>query len=141
MPGSAIVPAGGDEKVSVPTSYDKLNVYKGSSGTTLETTPQEVKITNLSCTKASPAQVADNATKSNYEHRQMTSSTTGQLTVPTQPFGEFELCLAYNGTEHRTFTFTYKNETEAGPTLPIINVNAPSITNVTIKPSGSTVKC
>jgi type II secretory pathway pseudopilin PulG len=141
-PGSAIVPPGGDFPVSVPTSDDKLNVYEGSTGTKPETTPLEVKITNLSCTKASPAQVADNAVSSHYEHRQTTSSA-GHLEDAFQPFGEFEMCVAYNGTEHRTFIFTYKNETESGPTLPIINVNgsATSMPTISIHTTGSTAKC
>ena len=145
-PGSAIVPAGGSPPlpINVPTSYDKLNVYKSTTGSSPETTPLEVKITNKSCASASPAQVADNAVKSNYEHRQLTTSL-GHLAIPTQPFGEFELCLAYNGSKHRTFTFTYKNETEAGPTtIPNINVEASSIANVKIEPptpSTATAKC
>ena len=118
-PGSAIVPAGGEFKVSVPTSKVTLNLYKSSS-TEPETTKQEVKITNLSCTKASPAQVADNAVKSHYEHYQ-TTSTTGHLEIPYQPFGEFAICLAYNNgtTTHSKYTAKYTNTTttEAGTTL------------------------
>ncbi len=102
-PGSAIVPAGGDIKVTVPTSMVTLNLYK-TSITEPETTKQEVKITNLSCKNASPAQVADNAIKSHYEHYQLTS-TTGHLAIPYQPFGEFEICLAYNnGSTHSKYT-------------------------------------
>ena len=93
--------------MSVPTSKVTLNLYKSSS-TEPETTQQEVKITNLSCTKASPAQVADNAVKSHYEHYQ-TTSTTGHLEIPYQPFGEFEICLAYNNgtTTHSKYTTKY----------------------------------
>jgi type II secretory pathway pseudopilin PulG len=114
--GKPVVPAGGNIPVSVPTSKVTLNLYKKLT-TEPETTKQEVKITNLSCTKASPEQVADNATKSNYVHRQLTS-TTGHLEIPNQPFGEFELCLAYNnGTTHSTYTTKYTNTTEPGLTL------------------------
>ena len=49
------------------------------------------------------------------------TSIEGHLEYPYQPFGEFEICLAYNkGTTHRNYTTKYKNETEAGPTLPNI---------------------
>jgi type II secretory pathway pseudopilin PulG len=119
-PGSPIVLAGGNISVSVPTSHVTLNLYKKLT-TEPETTKQEVKITNLSCTKASPEQVADNAVKPHYEHYQLTS-TTGHLEVPYQPFGEFEICLAYNNTSttpntHSIYTTTYTNTTEAGQTL------------------------
>ncbi len=147
-PGSAIVPAGGDFPVSVPTSDDKLNVYKESSGTTPETTPQEVEIVNLSCIKANPAQVADNAASSHYEHRQTTNSE-GHLTYPYQPFGEFEMCLAYNsGTSststHKLFTKKYTNETEPGIELPPLNVGSSAPVNWTVAKSttgSTTLKC
>ena len=144
-PGSAIVPAGGDEKVSVPTSHVTLNIYQGtSSSSAKETTKQEVKITNLSCTKASPEQVADNATKSNYVHRQMTT-TEGHLEVPYQPFGKFEMCIAYNnGSTHHTYTTAteYENINEAGPTLENIYggaLTAPAKWTMTTSPT--TTKC
>jgi len=138
-PGSAIVPAGSNEIVSVPTSHVTLNLYKKTTAEP-ETTKQEVKITNLSCTKASPAQVADNAVKSHYEHYQMTS-TTGHLEVPYQPFGEFEICLAYNnGSTHSTYTTKYTNTTEAGLTLE--NIYATGTTLIWTKTtSSSTTKC
>ncbi len=125
-PGEAIVTAGTNVPATVPVSYVTLNLYQGSSGTTPVATPQEVKITNLSCKNQTPAQVANNASTSNYEHRQMTSSE-GHLDVPYQPFGEFELCLAYNsGSTHSLYKATYKNTTEAGSTLPGLYVGAPS---------------
>ncbi len=148
VPASAIVPAGGTEKVTVPTSYDTLTVYKGvSPSTTKETTKQEVKITNLSCKNATPEQVAVNAVKANYEHRQTTNAE-GHLEVPFQPFGEFELCLAYNSNtpnEHRTYKTTYTNTTEAGPTLPLPSIyvgEKNSYTGVAVSSTtASTVKC
>lgn len=122
-PGEAIVTAGGNVSATVPTSYDTLNLYEGTSGTTPVSTPQEVKITNLSCEKQTPPQVPNNASKSNYEHRQMTTSA-GHLEVPYQPFGEFEACVAYNsGSTHSLYkSAPYKNTTEAGTTLPTIYV-------------------
>ncbi len=115
--GSAIVHPGENFSVKVPTSDVTLNVYK--TGTTKETTQREVKITNKSCT-ASSEQVAENAIKANFEHRQMTT-TEGHLTYPYQPFGEFEICLAYNkGTTHKLFTTEYKNFSETGPTLTLL---------------------
>jgi len=140
-PGSAIVPAGGNISVSVPTSMDKLKVYKESTGTSPETTPLEVKITNKSCKAASPAQVANNAITSHYEHHQTTNEH-GELTVPSQPFGEFEICLAYNkSSEHRTFKTSYKNITEEGPTFTNINVGLESLSGWTVAKSISTVTC
>lgn len=118
-PGKAVVVPGHNVTTNVPMSNVTLNIYKGSTTAEKETTPQEAEITNLSCKTQIPQQVADNATKSNYEHRQRTSSQ-GHLEVPTQPFGRFELCLAYNnGTTHRIYkSATYENGTESGTTLP-----------------------
>jgi Tfp pilus assembly protein PilV len=140
-PGEATVPAGGNAIATVPTSYVTLNLYQGASGTTPVTTPQEVKITNLSCVAQVPTQVADNASKSNYEHRQMTTSA-GHLEVPYQPFGESELCLAYNsGSTHSTYKYAYKNTTEAGSTLPNIYIGGTS-TGWTVTSTGTTTsKC
>jgi Tfp pilus assembly protein PilV len=142
-PGEAIVPVGGNAKATVPTSYDTLNLYMGSSGTTPVSTPQEVKITNLSCEKQTPPEVPDNAIKSNYEHRQMTNSE-GHLEVPYQPFGEFEICVAYNPTSgtHGTYKATYKNTTETGTTLEPIHVGAGVNTGWTATSTGTTTsKC
>jgi len=139
-PGSAIVHAGGEAKEGVPTSHVTLNLYKKLT-TEPETTKQEVKITNLSCTKASPAQVADNAVKSHYEHYQ-TTSTTGNLEIPNQPFGEFELCLAYNnGTTHSTYTTKYTNTTAPGLTLESIFALGSTSVNWVKTTSSSTTKC
>ena len=140
-PGPTLVTAGGNVTVSVPTSYVKLNVYQGTTGSTRETTHQEVKITNVSCTSQTPQQVAINASKANYEHRQNTNSE-GHLEVPFQPFGKFTLCLAYNsGTNHRTYTASYENTTETGATLPSLYVGATSLTGWTVTTSSSTIKC
>jgi Tfp pilus assembly protein PilV len=143
-PGEAIVPPGGNVTTNIPTSYLKLNVYKGATGTTPETTPQEVKITNLSCKTEIPQQVADNASKSNYEHRQMTESG-GHLEVPYQPFGKFEMCLAYNNSTTHTLFVTnspgYENKTEAGIELKL-NVGATSPAGWTATSTGTTTsKC
>ena len=142
-PGEAIVPAGGNMTATVPMSYVTLNVYEGASGTTPVSTPQEVKITNLSCEKQTPAQIPNNASKSNYEHRQMTSSA-GHLSIPYQPFGEFELCVAYNNTStgtHSTYKHTYQNTSEAGSTLSNIYVGGTS-TGWTVTSTGTTTsKC
>jgi Tfp pilus assembly protein PilV len=143
-PGEPVVPAGGNITVSVPTSYVALNVYKKTGSAEKETSQQEVKITNASCTGEIPQVVADNAIKSNYVHRQMTN-TEGHLEVPFQPFGKFELCLAYNsGTNHRTYTTpaSYENKTEAGTILPSLYVSETATNaNWTVTPSSSTIKC
>jgi Tfp pilus assembly protein PilV len=140
-PGEAIVPAGANTSTTVPTSYVTLNLYQGASGSTPVSTPQEVKVTNLSCTTQTPTQVANNASKSNYEHRQMTSAE-GHLAVPYQPFGESELCLAYNsGSTHSTYKYTYKNTTEAGSTLPTIYVGGVAEKWVVASTGATTSKC
>jgi Tfp pilus assembly protein PilV len=144
-PGEQYVLAGESTTVSVPTSYVTLNVYKKASGAEKETTPQEVKITNTSCTTQIPQAVADNAIKSNYEHRQMTN-TEGHLEVPFQPFGKFELCLAYNsGATHRTYTTltNYENKKETGPepALASLYVGSEEPVGWKVTKSGSAIKC
>ncbi len=142
-PGEAVVPAGASVTATVPMSYVALNLYLGTSGTTPVATPQEVKITNLSCKNQTPAQVANNASKSNYEHRQLTNSE-GHLAVPYQPFGEFEVCLAYNsGSTHSLYKAPSKNTTEAGSTLPNLYVGAasPAAPWTLTSTGGTTSKC
>jgi hypothetical protein len=146
-PGSATVTAGNNVTVNVPTSYVKLNVYQGTTGVVKETTPQEVKITNLSCTTQTPQQVPDNAIETKYEehyiHRQNTNSE-GHLEIPFQPFGKFELCLAYNNNStkiYRTYKASYENTTEAGSTLPNLYVGSEPLAGWTVTKSGSTIKC
>lgn len=136
--GEAIVPPGEPVSAKVPTSYLGLNVYK--TGTEVETTKREVKITDKSCAKSSE-QVAENAIKANFEHRQTTNEK-GELTFPYQPFGEFEICLAYNsGATHRTYTTAYENKTEEGSTLKNILTEGVT-TGWTITSTGSTeAKC
>jgi Tfp pilus assembly protein PilV len=146
-PGEAIVPAGGEplKPAKVPMSYVTLDLYSsnGTGTPTKETTPQEVKITNLSCTDQSPEQGAVNAIKANYEHRQMTN-TEGHLTVPYQPFGRFEICLAYNNSStHRTYVDEYETNTEEGTTLENVYAGS-SKSNLPWKiatTSNTTVKC
>jgi Tfp pilus assembly protein PilV len=146
QPGEPTVIAGKTVSVNVPMSYVKLNVYQGTSGTTAEKAQHEVKITNESCKTQSPQQVPENATVSNYEHRQNTN-TEGHLEVPFQPFGKFTLCLAYNNTTtkiYRTYTTasSYENTTEEGPKLSSLYVGEPaSNASWTVAPSTSPVKC
>jgi hypothetical protein len=147
-PGSRVVTAGNNVSVTVPTSYVTLNVYQGKTGTVKETTQQEIKITNVSCTTQTPQQFPVNALETKYAehyiHRQNTN-TEGHLEVPFQPFGEFSLCLAYNkGAEHRTYTTVanYKNTSEAGTSLPSLFVGETATTpNWTVASSTSTIKC
>ncbi len=140
-PGEAIVQAGHEMPAKVPTSYDTLNLYKSSG--VKETTAQEVKITNLSCSTQSTQQIANNAIKSNYVHLQPTSSE-GHLTVPYQPFGKFEICLAYNNNSiHDVYTETYENISETGKTFENIVASGTGSTSVgwTKTPGATTVKC
>lgn len=141
--GEVVVPPGEQSKiVTIPTSKVTLNVY--TTGTKVETTPQEVKITNLSCMK-STEQLAEHEIKANFEHRQMTT-TKGELEYPYQPFGEFEICLAYNkGTTHRTYTTAPYKNTEESPSSPILKSiftegKSPGWTETT-PPGGAEAKC
>jgi Tfp pilus assembly protein PilV len=141
----AIVPPGNNISTSVPTSFLKLNMYKGISGTVKETTPQEVKITNQSCATQIPHQVADNASESNYEHRQMTNGE-GNLTYPYQPFGKFELCLAYNNAGTGTHSIyktssPYTNATEAGNTLTLYTGGGSNLGWTATSTGAATSKC
>lgn len=111
--GKATVLAGRTtEEVKIPTAYLLINVYSGTSGKTVETTSWPVKITDTACEKApTPA----NASTANLTHLQSTT-TTGHLEDPFQPFGKAKVCLAYNTTGgsavHRTYTISY-NLTES----------------------------
>jgi Tfp pilus assembly protein PilV len=140
--GSAVVKPGEPATAEkVPTSKVTLNVYKKTAtAAEKETVKREVKITNKSCVK-STEQVAENATKANFEHRQMTTEK-GELEFPYQPFGEFEICLAYNkGAIHRTYTITsYENKTEEGLTLPSILTEGTTTSWTKVEP-GSEAKC
>lgn len=142
-PGEPVVPAGENITVGVPTSYVTLNLYKKTSGTTeKETAKQEVKITNVSCTGEIPQVVADNAIKSNYVHRQTTNAE-GHLEIPFQPFGKFELCLAYNnGSTHRLYlSGPQENSTVEGTTLKNIYAAEASDPPWTVTSPGTTTKC
>jgi Tfp pilus assembly protein PilV len=149
-PGSATVTAGKDVITPVPTSYVKLNVYQGTSGAVKETIPQEVKITNVSCTTQTPQQTPENAIETKYEehyiHRQNTNSE-GHLEIPFQPFGKFQLCLAYNNTTtktYRTYTTSYENTTEKGSepeSLYVGDANSTKIPKWEVTTFGGTAKC
>jgi Tfp pilus assembly protein PilV len=110
------------QAVTVPVPYMLLNVYTGTKvtpGSFQEATAYPVTITNTACKSLTP----DNETAINEpEETQFqtvsnsTNSTTwpeygGHLEHPFLPFGEGELCLAYNTTgtsaKHDTFTTTY----------------------------------
>jgi Tfp pilus assembly protein PilV len=149
-PGSPIVTAGKSVTADVPMSYVKLNVYQGESGSAEETTQHEIKITNVSCTTQTPQQTPDDAMEANYashyEHRQNTN-TEGHLEVPFQPFGKFELCLAYNNIAtkaYRTYTTSYENTTEKGSepeSLYVGDTTSTKIPKWTVTTSSSAVKC
>ncbi len=111
---SAVLEAGGEAKVKIPTSLVTLNAYKSAKGKTEpETTSRPVKITNEAC-KAS--KTPDNASTFSYVHTQNTT-TEGHLEAPFQPFGEsFKLCL-YDASTGYKFSTTYSNNAVAGNTI------------------------
>ncbi len=94
-PGEGLVASGYTKTITVPMSYVKLEAHQGnekSPGASLDGEPLPVKITNTSCSAASPAPATpNNAVSVSYTHIQRLSG--GALEDPFQPFGKFELCL------------------------------------------------
>lgn len=114
---TVVVEPGGTPTVKVPLSYVTLNVKKGSivKPGGFATTPYEVKITDSACASAL---TPNNAFAANLEHVQ-TTTTTGHLSNPFQPFGKgFKLCLAVKPNRLINYT-TYENTTVKGPELTI----------------------
>lgn len=105
--GSVKVIGGQTAEVNVPMSHVELNVYEGTTNKTLTKTSYPVKIVDPLCSVASTD-----------EHTQ-TTTTSGHLTYPYQPFGKFALCLYNSAGEKKTYTVPYENKTEAGTTLNI----------------------
>jgi type II secretory pathway pseudopilin PulG len=106
---------GQDATVKVPTSYVQLNAYSGTKSIhgPLESTSRPVKITNSGC---AASKTPNNALKLKLEHIQSTS-TTGHLEAPAQPFGKsFKLCL-YDASTKNKYITTYENKTAAGSTI------------------------
>jgi Tfp pilus assembly protein PilV len=109
-PGSALIAPGGKTEVSVPEAYVNLKVYEGTKKAPKTPTQQfEVKITNVSCSKAPPP-LPDHAASVNYAHKQTTISS--ELAAPFQPFGTLEICLKAANTRHDVLT--YLTTTQAG---------------------------
>lgn len=103
--GEAVVTAGGTTEVSVPMTNLTLDVYTGTSGTTVEAKEPTVKITNTACESAA---APNNASAANIVHEQKLTKT-GNLKYPYQPFGAEKLCLAGEST---TKTVSGKKVTE-----------------------------
>jgi len=95
VPGEGIVTSGNTTAVAAPTSLVSLEALEGSEkapGKTRDAEALHVKITNLSCSAASPAPATpNNAATAIYTHTQKLSG--GALEDPFQPFGKFELCV------------------------------------------------
>ncbi len=124
VPKEEEVHPGATTSVAVPMSYVNLEVIKTTEKNTEKTKSFEkltaptypIKITNLSCSAASPAPAApDNALSVSYVHTQ--STTAGVLESPFQPFGKFELCL--QATSTRRDKISYLNNTVAGSSFKI----------------------
>lgn len=95
-PGEGVVTANNTIAVAAPESLVKLEALTGTEksheSATRITEALRVKITNLSCSAASPAPpTPNNAASVSYVHEQHLAS--GVLEDPFQPFGKFELCL------------------------------------------------
>jgi type II secretory pathway pseudopilin PulG len=116
--GASVLVKGGEAvSTNIPMDYVKLETYKGTKALkeSVEATPREVKITNLSCSSATPP----NNSKSTLvtEHLQNTSSE-GALSAPYQPFGKFKLCL-YSSSTKRIYSTEYTNEASTLTTVKV----------------------
>lgn len=117
-PGEGIVTPGSTVGVATPMSYVNLDAYTGTEKAPSKTFDAEIlpaKITNLSCSAASPApSTPDNAAAVTYTHTQHVSG--GVLENPFQPFGKFELCVTAfeSASENRLDRITYENLALAG---------------------------
>ncbi len=113
LPGEGVVAPGSTVAVGAPMSYVNLAAYTGTEKVPSKTFDGEVlqaKITNLSCSAASPApSTPNNAAAVSYTHLQHVSG--GALEDPFQPFGKFELCVtAFESVaENRLDRITYQN--------------------------------
>ncbi len=127
---SAQVQAGEQITVGVPTSYVKLEVFKPTSNTELETiTSRSVKITNLSCKGYTPPNNSMGSLA--IEHTQMTTTgvSGGHLSDPYQPFGKFKLCL-YASSLGKSYWAEYTNEGSTPTTLKLyLKESSPGYTN------------
>jgi hypothetical protein len=120
VPKEEEVHPGASTPVEVPMSYVNLEVIKqnekAKSSEKLTAPAYPIKITNLSCSAASPAPATpDNAVSVSYVHTQSTAA--GVLENPFQPFGKFELCL--QATSTRKDKISYLNNTVAGSSFKI----------------------
>jgi hypothetical protein len=120
LPKEEEVHPGADPTVEVLMSYVKLEAIKEtekSNKSEKAAAAYPIKITNLSCSAASPEPATpDNAVSVSYVHTQSTTSA-GVLESPFQPFGKFELCL--QATSTRKDKISYLNNTVAGSTFKI----------------------
>ncbi|HEY4811519.1 MAG TPA: hypothetical protein VIH71_10730 [Solirubrobacteraceae bacterium] len=121
-PNEGEVRPGATTTIEVPMSYVNLEVYKGTekNPSALASAVYPIKITNLSCSAASPAPaLPDNAAAVSYVHMQSTTAG-GVLEGPFQPFGKFELCLQAASTPStRRDKISYLNSTVAGSSFKI----------------------
>lgn len=85
-----VVHPGAVTSAAVPTSYFKLNVWKGTKLLPLELDKQAlpVMVTDTAC---SSEPLPDNAYAANLKHPQETKA--GHLEHPFQPFGKAQLCI------------------------------------------------
>jgi Tfp pilus assembly protein PilV len=93
-------------EVNVPMADLVINLYEGTSGTTLNPTTSDVKATNTAC---SSFETPNNASAAYYEketyYERLQKTSGGHLEHPYFPSGKVKVCVAYNnGTTHRTFT-------------------------------------
>jgi type II secretory pathway pseudopilin PulG len=134
------------QTVKVPLAYLKLNVYTGKQGAPVgfqETTAYPVTITNTGCKSLTPDN--DAAINEPEETEAQTTNSTawpeygGHLEHPFLPFGEGELCLAYNtSSKHETFTTKYTLKAEGEYTRNIyLGEPGPTYKETLTGPSGS----
>lgn len=116
LPATVTVLPGQTATVDVPTSHVSLSVMEGSEpgkpGNPASTI-YPVKLEDAKCNQAVPA----NATSAAYQHTQSTTSS-GHLSYPYQPFGYWTLCL-YDAATKQTYSVAYENKAAEGasPTI------------------------
>ena len=115
-PGEGVVSPGSTTAISAPESYVSVEALQGTEKVPTKAALAEAlpaKITNLTCSTASPAPVTpNNAAAVVYTHAQHISG--GALENPFQPFGKFALCVqafesSAEPSKNRIDKFTYEN--------------------------------
>jgi Tfp pilus assembly protein PilV len=115
------------EKTKVELPKVTVNVYEGTSGTTVLPSAEHAMIINKGCEKASPVRTTTGTASPPYKHEVAISA--GHLVQDFQPYAtELELCIVQKKTSPTTKYYKYEekfsNKVAAGTTLPSIYMEA-----------------